>query len=90
MKEIVTVKEKKIPIAMDPKRLSIGAFRLKNKLIFGGSRVVKQMGIFVQFTIEPDGTLADRISAEELIRKGYLVGLEDGLFPSCSQIYVLA
>lgn len=89
MKEIGIIKEKKEPIATDQKRLSLGALRPRNNLYFG-NRIIKQMGVFVQFTIEPGGALADRISTEELIRKGYLVGLEDGLFPSCSQIYVLA
>lgn len=86
-------KERRPPIKIDQMRLTKGAMRLLTRMT--GKTLHKEFtdddrasgGVY--FFLEPGGHRAPRDASEELIRKGRLNPLRDGLFSDDSQTYTL-
>jgi len=87
----MTEKPKRIPISKDPNRLTKPAQRALQKM--AGKTLHKEFtddkrspsGVY--YFMEPGGKRVDNESAEELIIKGKVNSLEDGLFPGGGQSF---
>jgi len=87
----MTKKPKRIPVAKDPDRLTKPAARalarIADRTLHKEFTDDKRSPSGVYYFTEPGGRRVDNESAEELIFKGRVQSLNDGLFSECGQSF---